>query len=366
MKKLLIGFALMFLLMPAVNAETVETGSGVTETPEEETDAGITPDSIFYFFDIALENLDLALTFDEEAKVEKFIAYAEERLAEAEEMNDEEKQEFVEELILEYLANIEEASDGLVGLDDEVAEELEGILDEAIAESDEIAGELPEDLYNKLEANKGAAYIKFSLVREAIGSTDEDVVGIANAAGLGLGELAQIAAGAEMLEQDFVETLNAVIEIGSVEEYFAQFDLKVSDLLSKGVAMKQAKIQERLDKAIDKGNDKQVASAERQMSNAIAVEEMKEAFDEIKTHRDSVLEEYGVEDMDQLPDDVKDALQDELKEARQTAIEERKETIQEKQEEMKEAVQERKDAREKQNSDAGENGKSEDKSKGKK
>ncbi len=361
MKKLLLGFALLFTFMPAVQAETVETGSGVTEIPEEETDAGVTPDSIFYFFDIALENLDLALTFDEEAKVEKFIAYAEERLAEAEEMNEEEKQEFIEELILEYLANIESASDGLVELDEEAAEELEGLLDEAIADSDEIAGELPEDLFEKLEAKKGAAYIKFSLVKEAIASTDEDIVSIANAAGLGLGDLAKIAAGAQMLEQDFVETLNAVIEAGSVEEYFAAFDIKVSDLVSKGVEMKQAKIQERFDKAIEDGNEKKAANAERQMANAIAVDEMKQAFDEIKDKRDSVLVEYGVEDMDELPDEVKEALQDELKEARQTAIEERKETIKEKQEEMKEKAQEKRDSRENENSNSGGN----DKSKGK-
>lgn len=47
---------------------------------------GITPDSALYFLDLAIENLGLALTFNNQVKIEKELDIAEERLAEAREM----------------------------------------------------------------------------------------------------------------------------------------------------------------------------------------------------------------------------------------------------------------------------------------
>lgn len=47
------------------------------------TDPGTTPDSFFYFLDIAMDNLALAMTFNSDDKIEKELEIAEERLAEA-------------------------------------------------------------------------------------------------------------------------------------------------------------------------------------------------------------------------------------------------------------------------------------------
>jgi uncharacterized protein DUF5667 len=49
-------------------------------------DAGITPDSSLYVFDGLFEKLSLMLTFNQEKKVAKELRYAEERLAEVQEM----------------------------------------------------------------------------------------------------------------------------------------------------------------------------------------------------------------------------------------------------------------------------------------
>lgn len=335
MKKLLIMFALLFTLMPAVQAEG------------EEVPAGTTPDSIFYFIDKAIESLDLALTFNDEAKVEKLIAYAEERLAEAEEMTEEQKEEYIEELILEYLEMLEEASDEMMDLDEEAAEELETELDEAITNSDELADKLPLDLYEKLESKKGAAYIKFSVLKDSLGENSEEIINLANENDLGLGELAKIAAGAQMLEQDFLETLQAVIEAGGVEEYFAQFDIQVSDLVTKGIEMKQDRLQRRLQEAIESGNAKRAAQVEFQMAQSVAMDEFKQAKDEIKEKREAILVEYGVEDLDELPDEVREALQEDLKELRTEALAEKKAAVAIRKEALREAIEEVKEAKEK-------------------
>ncbi len=334
MKKLLLAVIMLLTLLPAVQAEG------------EEVPAGTTPDSIFYFIDRAIESLDLALTFNEEDKVAKLIAYAEERLAEAEEMNEEQKEEFIEELILEYLADLEEASDELMNLEEGAAEEQEAELDEALAKSDEIAEDLVTSLFEKLEAKKGEAYIKFTVLKESLGENEAEIMALAEEHDLGLGELAKIASGAKLLEQDFLETLNAVIELGSIEEYFAQFEINISDLVSKGIEMKQERLQEKLAEAIEAGDTKKAAQAEFQIKHSVAIKEFKEAKEEIKEKREAVLTEYGVEDMDELPEEVKIQLQEELKEDQKVALEAKKVVIEEKKAAIKEAIEEIKEAKE--------------------
>ncbi len=63
---------------------------------------GITPDSWLYGFKRFFESIDLALTFDEAAKAEKYFKYAEVRLAETKEMIEKGKLEYVQGLVEEY------------------------------------------------------------------------------------------------------------------------------------------------------------------------------------------------------------------------------------------------------------------------
>jgi serine protease AprX len=73
--------------------------------------AGITPDSFFYGFKKFFERVDLFFTFDEIAKAEKHVKYAELRLAEAKEMAEMGKPEFVDGLIEEYEDNLERGNE---------------------------------------------------------------------------------------------------------------------------------------------------------------------------------------------------------------------------------------------------------------
>ncbi len=72
----IIAMVLMLLSVPAM-AEDNETIL---------TEPGTTPDSVLYFLDVAADNLALAMTLNNDAKIEKQLEIAEERLAEAKAM----------------------------------------------------------------------------------------------------------------------------------------------------------------------------------------------------------------------------------------------------------------------------------------
>jgi len=84
-----------------------------------ETNAGITPSSRFYFFDTAFEKINLFFTFGAEKKAHKALKYADERLAEAEEVANENNPEAVEEAMENYQANISLATEKSKELEDE-------------------------------------------------------------------------------------------------------------------------------------------------------------------------------------------------------------------------------------------------------
>lgn len=90
-----------------------------------ETKAGIGPNSFFYFFDTAFENINLFFTFDSEKKARKALIYAEERLAEVEESASENKPKAIEKAMKGYESRISFATEKSKELEDKTkAEEL--------------------------------------------------------------------------------------------------------------------------------------------------------------------------------------------------------------------------------------------------
>jgi Asp/Glu/hydantoin racemase len=71
--------------------------------------AGVTPDSPFWALDKLIEKLELKLTFDKAKKVEKRIKFAEERVAEAEEMAKKNKSKDAEKALAEHNIILSEA-----------------------------------------------------------------------------------------------------------------------------------------------------------------------------------------------------------------------------------------------------------------
>jgi len=78
MKKLI-----TFLLCCSLALTFCFPGATYAQGEEELPDPGITPDSPFYFFDTLGKKIGLVFTFGHEAKAQKALEYAEERLAEA-------------------------------------------------------------------------------------------------------------------------------------------------------------------------------------------------------------------------------------------------------------------------------------------
>jgi hypothetical protein len=74
----------VFLISQTVFAYPI-TGNAI-KTEKERIGAGITPDSRLYFFDVALDNINLLLTFDQTEKARKGLGIARERLMEVREM----------------------------------------------------------------------------------------------------------------------------------------------------------------------------------------------------------------------------------------------------------------------------------------
>jgi hypothetical protein len=97
---LVLALAMIFTLPVSVSASDVDT------LPE----AGMTPDSPFYFMERWGEQISLAFTFNTEAKVEKALRYAEERLAEAEAVAAQNKVRAMERAYKEYCNCLEVAT----------------------------------------------------------------------------------------------------------------------------------------------------------------------------------------------------------------------------------------------------------------
>ena len=75
---------------------------------DELSDPGMTPDNILYPFDVFFDNVGVAITLNEEAKINKQFEVAEERLAEAQAMIQANKTEMAEEALENHNALMEQ------------------------------------------------------------------------------------------------------------------------------------------------------------------------------------------------------------------------------------------------------------------
>ena len=92
---------------PIIEVATVEEA----EVQETVYDAGILPDSPFYFFKLFLEKLQLTFTFDQEAKAQRLIEIAERRLTELATLPEEKQAKYAERLTEAFVEALEEVDD---------------------------------------------------------------------------------------------------------------------------------------------------------------------------------------------------------------------------------------------------------------
>ena len=124
-KKAIVGAMLgaMLIVSPVAAQDDDLTLDDIIEESQPEEEAGIGPDSPFYFLDSWGEAIRLALTFDEEKKVELRLKYAEEKLAELLEL-DPEQYEKLDIAIKRYENHLFAAQQGIKNLPDDKKEKL--------------------------------------------------------------------------------------------------------------------------------------------------------------------------------------------------------------------------------------------------
>lgn len=105
--------------------------------------AGIKPSSFFYFFDIASERISLFFTFNSEKKARKALEYADERLAEAEEVAGDKNTDAVKTAITNYESNIAFAAEKSRGIKEkEKAEALLTTISDSTSRHQEILADV--------------------------------------------------------------------------------------------------------------------------------------------------------------------------------------------------------------------------------
>lgn len=137
----------LFLISQTVFAYTI-TGNAI-KTEKAKIEAGITPDSFLYFLDVALDNINLALTFDSGEKARKGLDIARERLIEVREMVNRNKLDAAQAAQREHSNALRVVQNSIKGIEktsstQEIEEkiEIEKELEEHKTEIEEITGEL--------------------------------------------------------------------------------------------------------------------------------------------------------------------------------------------------------------------------------
>jgi hypothetical protein len=245
---------------------TVVSADEVVET----TDPGTTPDEFLFTFDQLFEELKLLVTFDDEKEAQLLLDFASERLAEATAMSAEEKDEFLQAALEDYLAALDEAQDKVTEViveeetdsegADELTEELEDVaeVDEELA--DEAEGELEEELEEAVEEAK--------VVANVVKGLDQDKVAELREQGLGYGQIAQIfwLAEAADIEVDEVAAIYTEEKLG-----FGQA-VKQLGVEKKGLALGKKKGTDE-EEAEEEVSEEEAESGDGQAEDGISPEE---------------------------------------------------------------------------------------------
>lgn len=225
-----------------VSAHADEADEFKIETEEkiaQETDVspGITPDSFFYLFDKLFENVQLMLTFDPEKKSELLLQFAQERLAEANKMLEDDQMKYIADLIDDYVSVLEEAEEKVseVVLDDEIdvksKEQLLIVLEDTIVVDEGVEEVLEKEDFEKLTLKKDEAYLVANVVKDF----DIEKVQILRELGFGYGQIAKVIS---LAEKSGKTELEIVAMLKDENKGFGQIakelNLHLSEMIAKG------------------------------------------------------------------------------------------------------------------------------------
>lgn len=252
------------LLASIVCASVLVVPNTSVYAAEETTEigAGITPDKITYITDTLFEDIQLSFTYDDEQKADLLIDISEERLAEATEMAEQEKGEFVQTAIDGYLETIGEAQEAVLdiitdeNIDEEVKEDLISDL-ENVSEIDDIVEENLDD-DQKEEAVKNTEEISYAA--NVVKNIDVNTVKTLRDKGFGFGKIAYINSLSTISGKSVDELATIVVDDGKgLGELSKELGINPSQVRSNGKPKEKAVKKEKENKA---SNDNAVETTE--------------------------------------------------------------------------------------------------------
>lgn len=207
MKKFLVALVVVSMLGFNTIAFAAEEGQTV--------DAGVTPDSIFYSADKLFEDLQLLLTTDSEKEAELLLQFAQERLAEAKEMTEEEKTEFVKTAMDAYIETLGQAEEKVteVAADEDTTQEVKEELSEQLEDTAEVDESIEENLDPEQQEELEEKTTEVSYTASVVKDLDVEVVKTLREAGMGFGNIAHTVALSELSGKS-VDEIAAMIEEG--------------------------------------------------------------------------------------------------------------------------------------------------------
>ncbi|MGS2779463.1 DUF5667 domain-containing protein [Robertmurraya sp. GLU-23] len=168
--------------------------SVLAEETADSYDPGTTPDQFIYSMDRLVEDIQLFLASNGSEETDLLLQFAEERIAEAKAMSEEEKQEFVQEAIEDYLKILTDAEETIAEMiiNEKMNEEQVLELDEKLEDSTELNEEVGELLDESLLEDVEEKQQVLAKLPSIVNGLDETKVKELRDSGLGYGQIVQV------------------------------------------------------------------------------------------------------------------------------------------------------------------------------
>lgn len=185
MKKLILSF---------VVSGVFAFGSTVSASELNYSSPGVTPDQLLYSVDQLLEDFQLYLTTNPKKETEILLELAKERLAEAQAMTEEDKHEFIDILMNNYVEKLALAEEQIAKLliNDKINEEtlldFEMSTEEVTFINEDIQKVITEEVFEEVESQQ----MSIKHLPAAVGNIDEESVSELRNQGFGFGQIAHM------------------------------------------------------------------------------------------------------------------------------------------------------------------------------
>ncbi|MGI8386260.1 DUF5667 domain-containing protein [Robertmurraya sp. P23] len=182
------------LILPFVVSGVFAFGSTVSASELNSSSPGVTPDQLLYSVDQLLEDFQLYLTTNSKKETEILLELAKERLAEAQAMTEEDKHEFIDILMKNYVEKLALAEEQIAKLlfndkiNEETLSELETSTEEVTFINEDIQKVLTEEVLEEIESQQ----VSIKQLPAAVRNIDEESVSELRNQGFGFGQIAHM------------------------------------------------------------------------------------------------------------------------------------------------------------------------------